>query len=140
MKIARWNASSVLSLLLLLLASCASPPPDIAAFVQALETSTASEAGASVGATGGDISDVPSRVNFGSVSGKGPFTVYFTCQVPRGSVMLTLDSTTTTEVDCNAGITKVTGIQQIALTGGLNIEVQGEAKAGIWALVAKGRA
>lgn len=139
---ARWTASTILSLLLLLLllTSCAPPSPDIAAFVQALETATESEAGTSVGATGGDISDVPSKVNFGGVSGKGPFTVYFTCQVPRGSVTLTLDSTTTTEVDCNAGIAKVTEIQQIALAGGLNIEVQGEAKAGIWALVAKGRA
>ncbi|WP_146111859.1 hypothetical protein [Arthrobacter sp. MYb227] len=112
----------------------------IAEFAQALAISTESEAGASIGGTAGDISEVPSRVNLGSVSGKGPFTVYFTCQVPRGSVTLTLDSTTTTEVDCNAGTKKITGIQQIALAGGLNIEVQGEAKAGIWALVAKGKA
>lgn len=112
----------------------------IAAFAQALEISTESEAGSSVGGTGGDISEVPSRVNLGDVSGKGPFTVYFNCQVPSGSVTLTLDTTTTTEVDCSEGIKKITGIQQIALAGGLNIEVQGEAKAGIWALVAKGRA
>lgn len=111
-----------------------------AAFLQALEKSTKTEAGASVGATGGEISEVPSRVNFGDVSGKGPFAVYFTCQVPSGSVTLTLDSTTTTEVDCNAGTQKITGIQQIALAGGLNIEVQGESNAGIWALVAKGKA
>lgn len=112
----------------------------VAAFVEDLQTSTESEAGSSVAITGGDISEVPSRVGFGDVSGKGPFTVYFTCQVPDGSVRLTLDSTTTTEVDCAAGTTKITGIQKIALTGGLNIEVQGEAKTGLWALVAKGRA
>ena len=140
MTTARWTATTILSLLMLLLTSCVPPPPDIAAFVQELEASTESETGANVGATGGDISDLPSRVNFGSVSGKGPFTVYFTCQVPSGSVTLTLDSTTTTEVDCNSGIKKVTEIQQIALAGGLNIEVQSNAKAGVWALVAKGRA
>lgn len=112
----------------------------IAAFAQALEMSTESEPGSSVGGTGGDISEVPSRVNLGGVSGKGPFTVYFTCQVPSGSVTLTLDSTTMTEVDCSEGTKRITGIQQIALAGGLNIEVHGEAKTGIWALVAKGRA
>lgn len=110
------------------------------AFVQSLEASTESEAGTSVGAIGGGISEVPSRVNLADTSGKGPFTVYFTCEVPNGNVTLTLDSTTTTEVDCNAGIKKITGIQQVALSGGMTIEVQGVAKAGTWALVAKGRA
>ncbi len=133
----RWSAAAVLSLLLSLLTGCA-PPPEVTAFVEELETSTESESGASVGAAGGEISSVPSRVNLGGVAGKGPFTVFFTCQVPRGGVTLTLDSTTT-EVDCDAGITKLAGVQKIALAGGLNIEVQGEAKAGIWALAAKGR-
>ncbi|ALE04764.1 hypothetical protein AL755_03495 (plasmid) [Arthrobacter sp. ERGS1:01] len=110
------------------------------ALMEALQTSTESAAGARLVATGGDISEVPNRVSFPDVSGKGPFTVYFTCQVPEGSVTLTLDSGTKTEVDCTAGTKKITGVQQIALAGGLSVDVQGQAEAGIWALVAKGDA
>ena len=118
----------------------ASLDPSITVLMDDLQASTESEPGTRLTTTGGGIAEVPNRVSFADLSGKGPFTVYFNCQVPRGSVTLTLDSTTKTEVHCDEGTKKITGVQQIALTGGLGIDVRGEANAGIWALVAKGEA
>lgn len=114
--------------------------PRIKVLMDDLQSSTESEVGTRLATAGGGISQVPNAMSFSDISGKGPFTIYFTCEVPQGAVTLTLDSTTETAVNCDEGTKKITGVQQIALTGGLNIEVTGEAEAGVWALVAKGRA